>query len=41
MYYQTMEAKDVDYGSAIAVAIVVLGIITSKVVNKVFKEVEY
>ena len=41
MYYQTMEAKDVDYGSAIAVAIVVLGIITSKVVNKVFKEAEY
>ena len=41
MYYQTMEAKDVDYGSAIAVAIVVLGIITSKVVNKVFKETDY
>ena len=41
MYYQTMEAKDVDYGSAIAVAIVVLGIITSKVVNKVFKEADY
>lgn len=41
MYYQTMEAKDVDYGSAIAVAIVVLGILTSRVVNKVFKEADY
>ena len=41
MYYQTMEAKDVDYGSAIAVAIVLLGILTSRVVNRVFKEAEY
>lgn len=41
MYYHTMEAKNVDYGSAIAVVIVVLGIVTSKIVNKVFKEVEY
>ena len=41
MYYQTMEAMNVDYGSAIAVVIVALGIITSKVVNTIFKEVDY
>ena len=41
MYYHTMETKNVDYGSAIAVAIVVLGIITSKIVNTVFREKEY
>ena len=41
MYYQTMEAKNVDYGSAIAVLIVVLGVILSKVVNKIFREKDY
>lgn len=41
MYYQTMEAKNVDYGSAIAVFIVVLGIVLSQVVNRIFKEKEY
>lgn len=41
MYYHTMETMNVDYGSAIAVVIVVLGIVTSKVVNAIFKEVEY
>lgn len=41
MYYHTMEAMNVDYGSAIAVVIVVLGIVTSKIVNKVFKEADY
>ncbi len=41
MYYQTMEAKNVDYGSALAVMIVVLGIIVSKVVNAIFKEKDY
>ncbi|MBR6451161.1 MAG: sugar ABC transporter permease [Lachnospiraceae bacterium] len=41
MYYQTMEAKNVDYGSAIAVLIVVLGVILSKVVNRIFKEKDY
>lgn len=41
MYYQAFNAKNVDYSSAIAVLIVVLGIVTSKVVNKVFKEAEY
>lgn len=38
MYYQTMEVKDVDYGSALAVLIVVLGIALSKGVNAIFKE---
>lgn len=41
MYYQTMEAKNVDYGSALAVLIVVLGIVLSKVVNAIFKEKDY
>lgn len=41
MYYQVFNATDVDYSSAIAVLIVVLGIILSKVVNKVFKEKDY
>lgn len=41
MYYQAFNTKNVDYSSAIAVMIVVLGIVTSKIVNKVFKEVEY
>lgn len=41
MYYQTFNTRDVDYGSAIAVVIVVLGIILSKVANRVFKEKDY
>ncbi len=41
MYYQTMEAKNVDYGSALAVMIVVLGVILSKIVNAIFKEKDY
>ncbi len=41
MYYHTMETQNVDYGSAIAVVIVVLGIVTSKVANKIFKEADY
>lgn len=41
MYYQAFNTKNVDYSSAIAVMIVVLGIVTSKIVNKVFKETEY
>lgn len=41
MYYQTMESKNVDYGSAIAVLIVALGVVLSKVVNKIFKEKDY
>ena len=41
MYYQAFNTRNVDYSSAIAVLIVVLGIITSKIVNKVFKESDY
>lgn len=41
MYYQTFNARNVDYSSAIAVLIVVLGIVTAKVVNTVFKEKDY
>ncbi len=41
MYYHTMETKNVDYGSALAVLIVVLGIILSKVVNSIFREKDY
>lgn len=41
MYYQTMETKNVDYGSALALLIVVLGIVLSKVVNSIFKEKDY
>lgn len=41
MYYHTMETKNVDYGSALAVLIVVLGIILSKVVNTIFREKDY
>lgn len=41
MYYQAFNTNDVDYSSAIAVLIVVLGIVVSKIVNKVFKEADY
>ena len=41
MYYETMEAKNVDYGAALAVLIVVLGIVLSKVVNWIFQEKDY
>ena len=41
MYYQTFNASNVDYSSAIAVVIVVMGVVLSKVVNLVFKEKEY
>lgn len=41
MYYQTMETRNVDYGATIAVFIVILGVIVSKVVNTVFKEKDY
>lgn len=40
MYYQTMEAKNVDYGSALAVLIVVLGLGLSWFTNRVFKNKE-
>lgn len=38
LYYKTMQAPDIDYSSAIAFFIVILGVILSKVVNKIFKE---
>lgn len=41
MYYQTMETKNVDYGAALAVLIVVLGVVLSKVVNWIFREKDY
>lgn len=41
MYYQIMEAKNVDYGATLALMIVILGVVLSKVVNKVFHEVDY
>lgn len=41
MYYQAFGASNVDYSSAIAVAIVVLGVIMAKVINTVFKEKDY
>lgn len=41
MYYVTFMSKDVDYGSAIALLIVVLGVVISQIVNRVFKEKDY
>lgn len=41
MYYYCFDAADVDYSSAIAVVIVILGVVLSKVVNMIFKEKDY
>lgn len=41
MYYWACEARNTDYGCAIAVIIVILGVVSSKVVNAVFKEKDY
>lgn len=41
MYYKTMQSPDIDYSSAIALVIVVLGVLLSKVVNRIFKERDY
>ena len=41
MYYQTFTKGDVDYGSAIAIVIVVLGVALSQVARSVFKEKDY
>ncbi|MDE6214551.1 MAG: sugar ABC transporter permease, partial [Lachnospiraceae bacterium] len=41
MYYHTIETKNVDYGAALAVLIVVLGVVLSKVVNWIFQEKDY
>lgn len=41
MYYHSSETRNTDYGCAIAVVIVVLGVISAKLVNAVFKEKDY
>jgi raffinose/stachyose/melibiose transport system permease protein len=41
MYNQTFLRSDVDYGSTIAVLIVILGVLISQIVNKIFREKEY
>ena len=41
MYNQTFLRADVDYGSTIAIVIVVLGVAISKLANKAFKEKDY
>lgn len=41
MYYHACETRNTDYGCAIAVVIVVLGVISSKIVNAVFREKDY
>lgn len=41
MYYHAVESRNMDYGCAIAVLIVILGIVSAKIVNAVFKEKDY
>ena len=41
MYYQTMSMADVDYGSTIAILIVVLGVVRSQIAHWIFKEKDY
>ncbi len=41
MYYHAQETRNTDYGCTIAVFIVVLGVIVSKVIGKIFKEKDY
>ena len=41
MYYHACETRNTDYGCAIAVVIVVLGIASSKLVNAIFQEKDY
>jgi raffinose/stachyose/melibiose transport system permease protein len=41
MYYHAVESRNTDYGCAIAVLIVILGIVSAKIVNAVFKEKDY
>lgn len=41
MYEQTFNVGDVDYASSIAIVIVVIGVVISQIVNRVFKEKDY
>ncbi|MEG1476469.1 MAG: sugar ABC transporter permease [Oscillospiraceae bacterium] len=41
MYHQTFNVGDVDYGSTLAIFIVVLGVAISQIANAVFKEKDY
>lgn len=41
MYKQTFVANNVDYGSTIAIMIVVVGVVLSQIANRVFKEKDY
>ena len=41
MYYWAFQGKDIDYSCTVAIVIVVLGILLSKVVNMIFKEKDY
>ncbi|WP_038322452.1 carbohydrate ABC transporter permease [Caproiciproducens sp. R1] len=41
MYNQTFTMGDVDYGSTIAIVIVVIGVVVSQVANRIFKEKDY
>lgn len=41
MYYHACESRNTDYGCAVAVLIVILGIISAQVVNRIFKEKDY
>ncbi len=41
MYHTTFNVGDVDYGSTIAVVIVVLGVVISQIANRIFKEKDY
>lgn len=41
MYYWAFQGKDIDYSCTVAIVIVILGIILSKVVNMIFREKDY
>lgn len=41
MYYHSVETRNTDYGCALAVLIVALGIVAARVVNAIFKEKDY